>query len=59
MCRQEQPDSQAQNGEQERAKFYRLSPQGRLQVLVQEGVITAEDMQGITGFTGQYQHPAL
>lgn len=52
MCRQEQPDNQAQHGEQERAKFYRLSPQGRLQVLVQEGVITAEDMQGITGFTG-------
>lgn len=52
MCRQEQPDNQAQHGEQERAKFYRLSPQGRLQVLMQEGVITAEDMQEIAGFTG-------
>lgn len=93
MCRQEQPDNQAQHGEQavrrerrepvfrggseERevrevhgdgetgsgyavrelremrgSKFYRLSPQGRLQVLMQEGVITAEDMQEIAGFTG-------
>lgn len=93
MCRQEQPDNQAQHGEQEArrehrepvfrggsegrevrevhgdgetgsgyavrelremrgSKFYRLSPQGRLQVLMQEGVITAEDMQEIAGFTG-------
>ena len=93
MCGQEQPDNQAQHGEQavrrerrepvfrggseERevrevhgdgetgsgcavrelremrgSKFYRLSPQGRLQVLMQEGVITAEDMQEIAGFTG-------
>ena len=34
------------------SKFYRLSPQGRLQVLMQEGVITAKDMQEIAGFTG-------
>ena len=93
MCRQEQPDNQAQHGEQEArrehrepvfrggsegrevhkvhedgetdsgctvremrktrgSKFYRLSPQGRLQVLMQEGVITAKDMQEIAGFTG-------
>lgn len=93
MCRQEQPDNQAQHGEQavrrerrelvfrggseERevrevhgdgetgsgcavrelremrgSKFYRLSSQGRLQVLMQEGVITAEDMREIAGFTG-------
>ena len=93
MCGQEQPDNQAQHGEQEMrrehrepvfrggsgerevhevhggsetdsgctvrelretrgTKFYRLSPQGRLQVLMQEGVITAEDMQEIAGFTG-------
>ena len=93
MCGQEQPDNQAQHGEQavrrerrepvfrggsgERevrevhgdgetdsgcavrelreargAKFYRLSPQGRLQVLMQEDIITAEDMQEIAGFTG-------
>ncbi|MFC2346778.1 MAG: hydroxymethylglutaryl-CoA reductase [Scardovia wiggsiae] len=93
MCRQEQPDNQAQHGEQavrrerrepvfrggseERevhkvhedgetdsgctvrelreargTKFYWLSPQGRLQVLMQEGVITAKDMQEIAGFTG-------
>lgn len=93
MCRQEQPDNEAQHGEQDTCrehrepvfrggsgehevrevygdgetdsgctvrelreargtKFYRLSPQGRLQVLMQEGVITAEDMQEIAGFTG-------
>ena len=93
MCRQEQPDNEAQHGEQDMCrehrepvfrggsgehevrevygdgetdsgctvrelreargtKFYRLSPQGRLQVLMQEGVITAEDMQEIAGFTG-------
>ena len=93
MCRQEQPDNQAQHGEQEArrehrepvfrggsegrevhkvhedgetdsgctvremrktrgSKFYRLSPQGRLQVLMQEGVITAKDMQEIAGVTG-------
>ncbi|WP_394958316.1 hydroxymethylglutaryl-CoA reductase [Scardovia wiggsiae] len=93
MCRQEQPDNEAQHGEQDTCrehrepvfrggsgehevrevygdgeidsgctvrelreargtKFYRLPPQGRLRVLMQEGVITAEDMQEIAGFTG-------